>query len=66
MISISSSAPALPLGAVDMASAIVIAMVLGAVGLVLWASRPAVIARYSIKNQPPGDDPVAGPGDPRA
>lgn len=32
---------------VDPTNAIVIALVLGAVGLVFWASRPSVIARYS-------------------
>lgn len=32
---------------VDGTSAVVIVLVLGAVGLVLWASRPSVIAKYS-------------------
>lgn len=63
MIAISSSIPALPLGAVDTASAIVIAMVVGAVVLVFWASRPSVIARYASKSQSPGDAPGPGSGD---
>jgi MFS superfamily sulfate permease-like transporter len=51
MIAIQSSVPAVPLGAVDTASAVVIAMVLGAVFLVFWASRPSVIARYAVQNE---------------
>lgn len=66
MISIPSSVPALPLGIaakLDTASIIIIVMVLGAVALVFWASRPSVIARYSVKNQPPGDNAAPGSGD---
>ena len=58
MIALQSSAPALPLGAVDTASAVVIALVLGAVCLVFWASRPSVIARYAVQNQR-SDHPAA-------
>jgi hypothetical protein len=57
MIVFPSSVPALPLGAIDRVSAVVIAMVLGAVVLVFWASRPSVIARYAVQNQRP-DDPA--------
>ncbi len=47
--------PALSLGALDTGSTIVIGMMLAAVVLVLWASRPSVIARYSVQNQHPDD-----------
>lgn len=54
MFAIASFIQALPLGAVsvelDTASTVIIAMVLGAVVLVFWASRPSVIARYSVDN----------------
>ena len=43
---------------IDTASAVVIAMVLGAVVLVFWASRPSVIARYAVQYER-RDDPAA-------
>jgi hypothetical protein len=63
MIAYQSSVPALPLGAVDTASAVVIAMVLGAVVLVFWASRPSVIARYAVQKpvDPAAQDAPAPP-----
>lgn len=36
--------------------AFVIALVLGAVGLVFWASRPSVIAKYSADRTHPAAD----------
>jgi hypothetical protein len=52
---------ALPVGAVDLPTAIVIGLILGAVVLVIWASRPAVIARYAAPPSQPADtvDPAA-------
>lgn len=38
-----------PLVQVDTTSAVAIGLVAGAVALVFWASRPSVIARYSVK-----------------
>jgi hypothetical protein len=55
MTAIQSSVRALPLGAIDTASAVVVALVLGAVALVFWASRPSVIARYAMQNQRSGE-----------
>ena len=55
MIAFRSSVPALPLGAIDTASAVVVAMVLGAVVLVFWASRPSVVARYAVQDQRPAE-----------
>ncbi|HST59795.1 MAG TPA: hypothetical protein VLK84_13920 [Longimicrobium sp.] len=49
----------------DLPSAIVIAVVLLAVVLVFWASRPSVIARYSARNQP-SDAPPSAPSAPPA
>lgn len=50
---------------VDTPSAIVIGMVLAAVVLVFWASRPSVIARYAVK-QEPSDTPSPAPPRPAA
>jgi hypothetical protein len=73
MLSLALALPraALPLGAVDTASAVVVAMVLGAVVLVFWASRPSVIARYSAdagKNAvtPPADAAASAETETRA
>jgi hypothetical protein len=41
---------------IDPASAVVLAMVVGAVVLVFYASRPSVIAKHSTKSTPPGSD----------
>ena len=49
---------------VDTPSAIVIGMVLAAVVLVFWASRPSVIARYAVKNEPSDATPPAPPSAP--
>lgn len=48
MLSLALSRTALPLGAVDTSSALVVGLVVAAVALVFWASRPAVIARYAV------------------
>lgn len=64
MFAIASSLGTLPLGVsvdLDTASAVVIAMVLGAVVLVFWASRPSVIARYSVQNTHPAETPADPP-----
>lgn len=64
MTAIASSV--LPIGAIgvaiDTASAVVVAMVLGAVVLVFWASRPSVITRYSVDKT----RAAAAPRDPSA
>lgn len=52
-----------PRAGLDLTQIIVITAVLGAVGLVLWASRPSVISRYAA-DQPDADD--AGEKEPRA
>lgn len=50
----------MPKVSLDLASTIMLVAVLLAVVLVFWASRPSVIARYAIKNEP-ADDPVPAP-----
>jgi hypothetical protein len=69
MLSIVLRPLAVPLGKaeLDLASIIVIVLVVAAVGLVVWASRPSVISRYSTANLPRDDEP-AGPAEkkPRA
>jgi hypothetical protein len=60
MLSLALTLPraALPLGAVDTATATVVAMVPAAVVLVFWASRPSVIARYSAEGRAAGTGPA--------
>jgi hypothetical protein len=66
LLSIASLARTTALVQVDTASAVVIAMVLGAVVLVFWASRPSVIARYSAQNTRTDDAAEPADNDPRA
>jgi hypothetical protein len=56
----------MPNVSLDLPSTIVIAVVLLAVVLVFWASRPSVIARYAAKNQPSDDPTPAPPAPPSA
>ncbi|HEX6910231.1 MAG TPA: hypothetical protein VF142_07545 [Longimicrobium sp.] len=46
-----------PRAGLDLTQVVVIAVMLLAVGLVVWASRPSVISRYSAST-PDADDPA--------
>ncbi len=54
----------MPEVSLDLPSAIILAVVLAAVVLVFWASRPSVIARYSVKNHPSSAAPQDSPAPP--
>ncbi len=58
-----SLAQASPRGGLDLTQIVVIAAVLMAVALVVWASRPSVISRYG---QNPDADDAAENKEPRA
>lgn len=63
MLAFTSFAAALPLAVIDVTSVVIVVLAGGAVALVFWASRPSVIARYSIENHgagvPGADEPGA-------
>ncbi|HYR09353.1 MAG TPA: hypothetical protein VEQ60_16330 [Longimicrobium sp.] len=61
MIAFQSLVPALSLGAIDTASAAVVILAVAGVALVVWGSRPSVIARYSAQSQRPADAEAPAP-----
>lgn len=56
-----SLAQSAPRSGVDVVNVVVIALVLGAVALVFWASRPSVISRYSVDREKQADAAQAPP-----